>query len=69
MRLHPYKLLRYGLAAWIPGGRRYCLLCGHKVWRFMPYRRGSRSVAPLMTALDVIGSDVDNFELSALRRA
>jgi len=46
----------YALAGWLPGGRRYCVLCEHKVWRFMPYRRGVRSVSPLMRALDVVGS-------------
>jgi len=55
------KLFRYALAGWLPGGRRRCLLCGNAVWRFMPYRRGARSVQPLSRALEVIGSDVENF--------
>ena len=62
MALQPKKLVPYALAGWLPGGRRRCALCGHRVWRFMPYRNGSRSTAPLMHALEVIGSDVDNFE-------
>lgn len=62
MALQLAKLLTYALAGWVPGGRRHCALCGHQVWRFMPYRNGSRGVAPLMHALDVVGSDVDNFE-------
>lgn len=62
MALHLAKILPYATAGWIPGGRRHCALCDHRVWRFMPYRNGSRGVAPLMHALEVVGSDVDNFE-------
>lgn len=62
MSLDFRKLFPYAMAGWLPGGRRYCVLCEHKVWRFMPYRGGSRSVSPLMRALDVVGSDVDHFE-------
>ena len=62
MALHIAKLIRYAAAGWIPGGHCHCALCGHHVWRFMPYRKGSRGVAPLMHTLDVVGSDVDNFE-------
>jgi hypothetical protein len=62
MALQARKLIPYALAGWLPGGRRYCVLCEHKVWRFMPYRRGVRSVSPLMRALDVVGSDVEHFE-------
>lgn len=56
------KLIFYAAAGWIPGGQRHCALCDRRVWRFMPYRNGSRDVAPLMHALEVVGSDVDNFE-------
>jgi len=56
------KLFLYAMAGWAPGGQRRCVLCNHKVWRFMPYRSGRRSVAPLMSVLDVVGSDVENFE-------
>lgn len=62
MSLQPIKILPYAIAGWIPGGQRHCALCGHHVWRFMPYRNGSRGVTPLMHALDVVGSDVDHFE-------
>ncbi len=55
------KLFGYAIAGWLPGGQRQCLLCGHAVWRFMPYRRGVRSVQPLSRLLSVIGSDVVNF--------
>lgn len=60
--INPVKIVRYGLSGWVPGGRRLCVFCGHKVWRFMPYRQGSRGIALLMRALDCIGSDVDHFE-------
>lgn len=62
MALQLTKIVPYAIAGWIPGGRRLCVLCGHHVWRFMPYRSGSRGVAPLMHVLEVVGSDVDNFE-------
>jgi hypothetical protein len=60
--MDPLKLMRYALAGWLPGGSRACAMCGHKVWRYMPYRRGSRGAPPLMRALDGVGSDVDHFE-------
>lgn len=56
------KLVRYGLAGWIPGGTRHCAICDRKVWRFMPYRSGSSGAPPLMRALDTVGSDADHFE-------
>ena len=62
MALQLRKLVPYALAGWLPGGRRRCVLCGHRVWRFMPYRGGSDGVAPLMRVLDVVGSDVDHHE-------
>jgi len=60
--MDPLKLFRYALAGWLPGGRRACALCDHRVWRFMPYRDGSRGVPPLMHALGGVGSDADHFE-------
>lgn len=60
--MNPIKLARYALAGWIPGGRRQCALCGHRVWRFMPYQSGSAGVPELMRELEVIGSDIDHFE-------
>jgi SAM-dependent methyltransferase len=62
MALQVRKLVPYAIAGWVPGGRRRCVMCGHRVWRFMPFRSGSRGVAPLMHALDVVGSDVDQHE-------
>jgi len=39
--------------------RRICCICDKKIGKFFSYRRGKR--APLMMALDTIGSDVTNF--------
>lgn len=60
--MNPIKLAKYAMAGWLPGGRRYCVMCDHWVWRFMPYRSGSAGVSRLMRALDTVGSDADNFE-------
>ncbi len=62
MPLHFRKLVPYIFAGWLPGGRRQCVVCGHRVWRFMPFRQGMSGVAPLMLALDMVGSDVEHFE-------
>lgn len=62
MSLHLRKLVPYAVSGWLPGGRRQCVVCGNRVWRFMPYRQGASGVAPLMLALDMVGSDVDHFE-------
>lgn len=60
--MNPARLARYALAGWLPGGPRICALCNHHVWRFMPYKAGARGVPPLMHAVGVIGSNVDQFE-------
>lgn len=62
MALKPLRLMRYAAAGWLPGGRRTCVLCGHRVWRFMPYAGGSKASAPLMRALGMVGSNRDAFE-------
>lgn len=51
------------VAAAIPRSvRRHCILCDRRVGRFLPYRGGSGESPRLMRALDVVGSDIDNFE-------
>jgi SAM-dependent methyltransferase len=60
--VNPLKLLRYAFAGWIPGGQHHCVVCNRRVWRFMPYRSGTRGASGLMRALDVVGSDPDHFE-------
>ena len=39
--------------------RKFCCVCNKKIAAFLPYRGGKR--APLMVALDTVGSDVSNF--------
>lgn len=60
--MNPFKLIRYALAGWTPGGSHHCVICDHRVWRFMPYRTGRRGVPPLMRAVAMVGSDPDHFE-------
>lgn len=45
----------------IPLNLHECVICGHTLARFLPYRDGGQGVPALMRALDVVGSDVDNF--------
>lgn len=40
--------------------KHFCVLCGHHLSAFLPYRAGIRP--PLMNTLDVVGSDVEHFE-------
>jgi len=56
-----FRLAQAALAGWIPFGQRHCVLCGHDVWLFMPYRGGSKVAPSLMRSLDAVGSDADNF--------
>lgn len=39
-----------------------CNICQHRVWRFLPYGGGLKSVPPLMSAIEMTGSDPENFE-------
>lgn len=39
-----------------------CVICHRCFGRFLPYRTGLAGMSPLMGALDVIGSDVENYE-------
>lgn len=40
---------------------KFCCVCRNKIGRFLPYKGGWKNAPPLMRALDVIGSDLDNF--------
>lgn len=42
--------------------RRRCNICDHRVWKFLPFGGGSKSAPPLMLAIELTGSDLDNFE-------
>jgi SAM-dependent methyltransferase len=44
------------------GARHRCVMCGHRISRFLPYRDGSGALPAVLQAQDVIGSDVDNFQ-------
>jgi SAM-dependent methyltransferase len=46
----------------LPGGRYWCCLCTRDVRRFLPYRGGNGGRSDFIRAMDVVGSDVDNFE-------
>lgn len=48
-------------SARIPLGSHECVICGHAFARFLPYRGGTYGMPALMRALDIVGSDVDNF--------
>lgn len=41
---------------------KYCLICQQQVENFLPYKRGSAELHPVMLALQCVGSDVDQFE-------
>lgn len=56
------KVMQCGVLGWLPLGQRHCAICNGKIWGFLAYRGGSARLPPLMRALDVIGSDVDNYE-------
>jgi predicted SAM-dependent methyltransferase len=43
------------------GSAKLCYACNRRIGRFLPYRGGWKNVPPLIRALDVIGSDVENF--------
>lgn len=60
--MNPLRLARYAIAGWVPGGSCRCVMCGHRIWRFMPYMRGSASIPALMRVMDGVGSNPDRFE-------
>lgn len=62
MQRNPLILAQYVLAGWVPGGSKLCVICGHRVWRFMPHRAGAAGSSGLMQALETIGSDTRHFE-------
>lgn len=49
------------LVARIPLGYHECVICGHSFARFLPYRGGARKMPALMRALEIVGSNVDDF--------
>ena len=57
-----FKMAKYAMAGWLPGGRCHCVMCDHQVWRFMPYQSGSKTAPKLMQTVEVVGSNPDQFE-------
>src|SRR6267154_6758002 len=53
------RLVSRGFA--ILGSAKLCYACNRRIGRFLPYRGGWKDVPPRIRALDVIGSDVENF--------
>lgn len=53
-----FRKLRRLSAIYLPPRARYCVICERRVSSYRPYRDGLASAAPLMRALQVIGSDV-----------
>lgn len=56
-----HGLLRYWSRLTVYGPNE-CVICRRRFGRFLPYRTGLAGMSSLMRALDVIGSDVENFE-------
>lgn len=42
--------------------RHRCNICGRRFSKFLPYGGGWKAVPPLMRAINLVGSDVDNYE-------
>lgn len=54
------RTIRRLWAAWAPRGQCSCALCGSSVREFLPYQRHVHP--PLMNALQVVGSDLTNYQ-------
>ena len=53
------RVSRRVLLGWLPGGHCLCVMCGHLVWKFMPYRDGFRVQS--MDALGLVNGDTSRF--------
>ncbi|WP_413623898.1 class I SAM-dependent methyltransferase [Luteibacter sp. Lutesp34] len=56
------RLARAGILGWLAPRRFVCVVCGHGVGGFLPYRNGTSSLSGAMRQLGLNGSDLDNFE-------
>ncbi|MDG4551370.1 MAG: methyltransferase domain-containing protein [Candidatus Contendobacter sp.] len=57
-----YKILRALTARVSIFRKHYCVVCEHHADTFLPYRSGWQGAPPLMRVLDLIGSNLDQFE-------
>lgn len=55
------RLVLRAIAGLVPLGPYYCVLCKHRLWKFLPYQGGSSTMPALMQELQIVGSDVDHF--------
>ncbi len=66
---HTLALVRHiatrAWATWPVGAGRLCCICGRRVQRFLPYRSAWADMPPVLADLDVVGSDIQNFECPA----
>lgn len=61
-RINPGRILRK-LACRLAFPRRHeCVLCGHTLYQFLPYRKGAAFSPPLMQEIGCVGSDLDQYE-------
>jgi SAM-dependent methyltransferase len=56
------RLARAGILGWLTPRRYVCVVCGHGVGGFLPYRNGTSSLSGAMRLLRLNGSDLDRFE-------
>jgi SAM-dependent methyltransferase len=56
------RLARAGILGWLIPRRYICVVCGHGVGGFLPYRNGTSSLSGAMRLLGLNGSDLDHFE-------
>lgn len=60
--MNPIRVLQALLAIPPRPRQRRCVMCGHRIGRFLPVHGGWRAAPPLMLALEMVGSDLDHFE-------
>lgn len=56
------RRIRIFIGRYFPGKTKQCELCGRRLRAFVPYRINDRNRSPLMRELQVVGSDVQNYE-------
>lgn len=44
------------------GGEKYCICCGNRIFRFLPFAGGWKTAPPVVEHLRIVGSDLENFE-------